>query len=81
MSKSPSFSFTRRGVNLFMLSSTMFKFIKNLILDFNEVEKELNKQGIFNFVTIHGVWTAFVDNDSLTTQINKVDDRQDTISK
>jgi hypothetical protein len=59
----------------------MFKFIKNLILDFNEVERELNKQGIFNFVTIHGVWTAFVDTGSLTTQINKVDDRQDTISK
>jgi hypothetical protein len=57
----------------------MWKTIKEWFLDLNEVERELNKQGIYNFVTLHGVWTAFVDKGSLTTQINTSDDRQETI--
>ena len=59
----------------------MWKRILDWISILNEVERELNDKGIYHYYTLHGVYTAFVDNQSLTTQINSVNDKQDTIRK
>lgn len=59
----------------------MWKKILDWISILNEVERELNSKGIYHYYTLHGVYTAFVDNQSLTTQINSVNDKQDTIRK
>ena len=59
----------------------MWKRILDWVSILNEVERELNAKGIYHYYTLHGVYTAFVDNQSLTTQINSVNDKQDTIRK
>ena len=57
-----------------------YNMIKKMIKWFNslnEIDRELAKQGIFNFHTMYGTFT-YTDK-ALTTHINSNDDKQRTI--
>lgn len=57
----------------------IIKLIWNYFKEANEIETELNKQGIWNFHTVHGTFTY--TNPKLNTYINTVDDRSNSIPK
>ena len=48
--------------------------------DYNAVQKELNEMGLFTAYHQWGSYVHYID-PTLTTQINKTDDKQETISK
>tara|TARA_X000001036_G_scaffold405178_1_gene412996 strand:- start:162 stop:365 length:204 start_codon:yes stop_codon:yes gene_type:complete len=57
----------------------IIKLVWNYFKEANEIETELNKQGIWNFHTVHGTFTY--TNPKLNTYINTVDDRSNSIPK
>lgn len=66
------------------ISTSMFKTILNTCKewskDYNEVQNELNKMGVFTAYHQWGAYVHYVD-PVLTTHINTFDDQQETISK
>jgi len=61
----------------------MFKTILNTCKewskDYNAVQNELNKMGLFTAYHQWGAYVHYVE-PTITTHINNIDDRQDTIS-
>jgi hypothetical protein len=65
------------------ISTSMFKTILNTCKewskDYNAVQNELNKMGLFTAYHQWGAYVHYVE-PTITTHINNIDDRQDTIS-
>ena len=59
--------------------SKIIKAIWNYFVEVNEIESELNKQGIWNFHTVHGTFTY--TNPKLNTYINTINDRPNPIPR
>jgi len=57
----------------------MFKFIKEWLADYNEIQKELNRSGLFTVYHQFGAYTQYIEPPT-STHINTSDDRQNTIS-
>tara|TARA_B100000902_G_scaffold370035_1_gene394799 strand:+ start:380 stop:589 length:210 start_codon:yes stop_codon:yes gene_type:complete len=58
----------------------MFNFIKKWCKDLNEVQTELNKQGIFMAYHHYGAAVHYID-PKISDHINTSHDKQETISK
>jgi hypothetical protein len=65
------------------ISTSMFKTILNTCKewskDYNAVQNELNKMGLFTAYHQWGAYVHYVE-PTITTHINNIDDKQDTIS-
>ena len=58
----------------------LLNYFKEWSKDYNAVQKELNEMGLFTAYHQWGSYVHYID-PTLNTQINKTDDKQETISK
>jgi hypothetical protein len=58
----------------------MLKWFKEWAKDYNELQRELNRYGIFTVYHQFGASTHYIGKEK-TTHINNIDDRQNTVSK
>lgn len=58
----------------------MLKWLKEWAKGYNELQRELNRFGLFTVYHHFGASTHYIGEEK-TTHINNVDDRQNTVSK